>query len=84
MESHDGVEDWQPIIGRMKNQVCWTHGKERDMKQQRMKRFDIGTTVTNFGQQARVVGYHGDDYILEDPDGLRWIADPEKCEEVKA
>ena len=54
------------------------------MKQQRMKRFDIGTTVTNFGQQARVVGYHGDDYILEDSDGLRWIADPEKCEEVKA
>ena len=57
------------------------------MKQQRMKRFDIGATVINFGQQARVVGYHGEgntDLILEDVDGLRWIADPEKCEEVTA
>ena len=57
------------------------------MKQQGIEKIYLGATVINFGQQARVVGYHGEgntDLILEDADGLRWIADPEKCEEVRA
>ena len=42
----------------------------------------IGTRVTNFGQVATVVGFHEitGDPILQDVDGLKWIADPAKCE----
>ena len=62
--------------------MCENSMREESRKEHNMKQFLLGTIVTNFGQQATVVGYHNEDLILEDSDGLRWIADPEKCEEV--
>ena len=44
--------------------------------------FAIGTLVINFGMTATVRGYHelANALILEDSDGMRWLADPAKCE----
>jgi adenine deaminase len=44
--------------------------------------FAIGTIVINFGMTATVRGYHelANALILEDSDGVRWLADPAKCE----
>lgn len=47
--------------------------------------FFIGQTVTNFGQEAVIVSFHSEtgDPILQDKDGLRWVADATKCEPQK-
>lgn len=44
--------------------------------------FAIGTQVINFGQTAKVCGYHelANALILEDASGMRWLADPKYCE----
>lgn len=44
--------------------------------------FSIGTIVINFGEIATVCGYHeaANALILEDTNGMRWLADPGKCE----
>lgn len=46
--------------------------------------FAIGTLVINFGQTAKVCGYHelANSLILEDAAGMRWLADPGKCERI--
>lgn len=46
--------------------------------------FTIGSTVINFGQTATVCGYHelANALILEDAAGMRWLADPAKCEAI--
>ena len=43
----------------------------------------IGDTVRNFGIKATVIGYKHNSLILEDGEGMRWIADPTKCEVIK-
>ena len=51
-----------------------------------MHKFEIGTLVKNFNHVGRVVGYHeiSGDLILQGHGisigGLKWIADPDKCE----
>lgn len=47
--------------------------------------FTIGQRVTNFGQEATIVSFHAEtgDLILQDAEGLRWIADAAKCEPLK-
>lgn len=47
--------------------------------------FEIGSTVTNFGFPAWVIGYHnadGNTLVLEDSKGVRWLADPANCRKV--
>ena len=49
-----------------------------------MAELRIGQRVRNFGQEATVVGFHEvtGDPILQDADGLKWLADAGKCEPV--
>ena len=49
--------------------------------------FTLGQRVRNFGIEATVWNYHQTsdgkrtgDLILRDDDGLKWVADPAKCE----
>ena len=45
----------------------------------------IGQTVTNFGQEATVIGFHPTmgDPILRDKAGFKWVADATKCTPVE-
>lgn len=51
-------------------------------------KFQLGQEVTNFGMRAIVWMYHTvggietGDLILQDNMGLRWVADPNKCQPV--
>lgn len=46
----------------------------------------IGDEVINFGQHAIVIGFHSimKDPILQDADGLKWIANPALCTPAQA
>jgi len=53
-------------------------------------KFQLGQAVTNFGQVATVWAYHtaaadGREtglLILRDDGGMKWVADPDKCQPV--
>ena len=48
--------------------------------------FYIGQRVKNLGiVEATIVGFHHetDELILQDDDGLKWLADPEKCRPIE-
>jgi len=47
-----------------------------------MKNFQIGQTVKNLGELAKVVGFHEEAglLILKPRRGGKWMADPAKCE----
>ena len=46
-----------------------------------MAEFKIGQKVVNFKAVGTVIGFHEitGDLILEDVDGLRWLADKKHC-----
>ena len=46
-----------------------------------MTELHIGQAVINFGRKATVIGFHKitGDPILQDCEGLWWIADAAKC-----
>jgi hypothetical protein len=51
-----------------------------------MNQLQIGAAVRNFGQVAKVVGFHEitGDPILQGFSGERWLADPALCEPIEA
>ena len=49
-----------------------------------MEILHIGDEVINLGQRATIIGFHPitRDLILQDADGLKWVAIPSLCKPV--